>query len=324
MSKITLSDLVNLQNETSAVTTINNNSDIVVAAFDNTISRDGSSPNTMSAPLDMNSEQIVNLPVPITDGSPLRLQDLNDFIGGGTITNIPAGGTTSQVLAKSANADYQVSWINSVNSMGLVTPAELTVTGSPLTASGTITTAWAVTPTGTGAMVKSISPTLTTPVIDTATLSNRLVKGIYILASSNVAGAPLTGSTAEATLSTIAIPANAMGANGTLRITVLARCTGTAGNKTLRVKFAGTAFMETVNGSTILAVRNLGLISNRNATNSQVGMPLGATGYGGSAIDVITSAIDTTSSQNITITGQLANGGDSVAVAQYLIELIVP
>lgn len=152
----------------------------------------------------------------------------------------------------------------------------------------------------------------------------RLVKGIYILAASNVAGSAKTGDTLESTLATIQVPANSMGANGTLRITVTARCTGTAGTKTLRVKFGGTSFSETANGTTILSVRNAAHVSNRNATNSQVGMGLGSTGYGGSANDVTTGAIDTTANQDITITGQLSNAGDSIAIAQYLVELIVP
>lgn len=151
-----------------------------------------------------------------------------------------------------------------------------------------------------------------------------LIKGVYILASSNVAGSAHTGDTLETTLATIQVPANAMGANGTLRITVTARCTGTAGTKTLRVKFGGTTFSETANGTTILSVRNAAHVSNRNATNSQIGMGAGSTGYGGSTSDVTTGAIDTTANQDITITVQLANAADSGAIAQYLVELIVP
>lgn len=110
MSKITLTDLANLQNENTAVNAINTNNQVIELAFDNTLSRDGTAPNQMQAVLDMNSHQIINLPNPVSENSPLRLADLNDFIGGGTINAIPAGGTINQALAKDSSADYDVSW----------------------------------------------------------------------------------------------------------------------------------------------------------------------------------------------------------------------
>lgn len=110
--KITLTDIANLQNETTVVNAINNNNAAIVAAMDNTLSRDGTSPNQMSAPLDMNSQPILNLPAPNTGASPVRLEDLVEFAGGGTlnIVNVPAGGTTHQGLVKTSNTDYDMGW----------------------------------------------------------------------------------------------------------------------------------------------------------------------------------------------------------------------
>lgn len=76
MSKISLTDLVNLQNETTAVNAINANNAILETAFDNTLSRDGTSPNTMGASLDMNNNHILNLPAPTAATDPVRLQDI--------------------------------------------------------------------------------------------------------------------------------------------------------------------------------------------------------------------------------------------------------
>lgn len=150
MSKITLQDLVNLENETSAVTLINSNSTIIQDAFDNTLSLDGTAPNQMQALLDLNSNQIINLPAPAQSSSPLRLQDLNSFVGGGTVTNIPSGGTTGQVLEKNSNANFDVKWATgggggsgTVTSVGLTLPADLTVSGSPVTSTGTLSATWA-------------------------------------------------------------------------------------------------------------------------------------------------------------------------------------
>jgi hypothetical protein len=54
-----------------------------------------------------------------------------------------------------------------VTSVGLSAPADLTVTGSPVTTSGTLALSWASTPTGTGVMVRATSPTLVTPNLGT-------------------------------------------------------------------------------------------------------------------------------------------------------------
>lgn len=74
--KVTLTSLASLENENTAINQINGNSVAIVTGFDNTLSRDGTSPNQMGAPLDMNSNQILNLPAPGTVNSPARLIDV--------------------------------------------------------------------------------------------------------------------------------------------------------------------------------------------------------------------------------------------------------
>lgn len=64
MAKLTLSDLTNLNNQAAAVSAINANNASIEAALENTLSRDGTSPNSMSADLDMNSNQIINVAGP--------------------------------------------------------------------------------------------------------------------------------------------------------------------------------------------------------------------------------------------------------------------
>src|SRR5882757_1562743 len=94
MTKITLTDLANLQNETTAVNAINANNAVIETAFDNTLSRDGTLPNQMSNTLDMNSNQILNLPAPSTINSPARLQDV---VTNPTIV-LPGTGTSGHVV----------------------------------------------------------------------------------------------------------------------------------------------------------------------------------------------------------------------------------
>lgn len=72
MAKITLNDLENLTNDTSVINSINNNNALIEASFENTLSRDGTSPNQMQADLDMNSYRILNLPAASSATEPVR------------------------------------------------------------------------------------------------------------------------------------------------------------------------------------------------------------------------------------------------------------
>lgn len=79
MSKITLDDIANFQT-TSSASTVNNNSDRIEEAIENTLSRDGTSPNQMDASLDMNSNPIYNLPPAGSDTEPVRRQEWLDAL----------------------------------------------------------------------------------------------------------------------------------------------------------------------------------------------------------------------------------------------------
>jgi len=54
----------------------------IQTAIDDTLSRKGDTPNGMEADLDMNSNRILNLPAPSALTEPLRLSDLDSFLGG--------------------------------------------------------------------------------------------------------------------------------------------------------------------------------------------------------------------------------------------------
>lgn len=113
--KITLATVSELQTFPSAAAAINSNSAIITAAMDNTVSRDGTQPNSMAANLDMNSNRILNLPAPSSNLEPARLVDLETLVSGGTITvnPLPTGGTTGQLLTKKSNVNFDADWENS-------------------------------------------------------------------------------------------------------------------------------------------------------------------------------------------------------------------
>lgn len=181
MSKITLNTVGSLIDATTAVVSINSNFATIQTAFDNTFSLDGTSPNQLRATLDTNSFHVINLPQPATANEPLRFRDLNSFIGGGTITNIPPGGGAGAILVKTSALDYQVGW--GTVAAGLLAGSNISISGSPIATIATTQnpnfTTSVTTPllvlngtslsafTGTGSIVLNTSPTLVTPALGT-------------------------------------------------------------------------------------------------------------------------------------------------------------
>jgi hypothetical protein len=90
MAKLTLTDLISAYD---SITSINNNNTLIETAVENTLSRDGTSPNQMEANLDMNSKRILNLPAGSAAGDPVTVQQLADAATA-DITNGPATNIT--------------------------------------------------------------------------------------------------------------------------------------------------------------------------------------------------------------------------------------
>lgn len=274
MSKITLNQVANLQDTTTSQTTINNNSTTVQTAFDNTLSRDGTTPNQMGSNLDMNNFQVLNLPPPNTTNSPLRLQDLNTFIGGGSI-------------------------VSGVASVGLGMPADFTVSGSPVTSTGTLTAAYATPPTGTGAFVKQTSPTLITPVLgvpSSGTLTNCSsfpVSGLTGLGA-NVAtflATPTTANLQAAVTGETGTGAVVFGTNPTLSGATM---TNTVLNSTL----SGTGFVSAATPSTAV-----GRDSSGNSSFSTLFTNNLVNGYTTTATTGVTTTLVSSSAYNQIFTG---------------------
>jgi len=133
MAKLTLNDIQNLQSETTAVAALNENFEDIEVAFDNTLSRDGTTPNQMGANLDMNSYRILNLPAPRSSSEPLRLAD----VGGILPSDIANAGTyASQAAAYAAAAAASV--IAAASYVGAATNAPKWTTARTITLSGDV------------------------------------------------------------------------------------------------------------------------------------------------------------------------------------------
>lgn len=79
MAKISLTNIASTL-ASSLITAFNNNNAAIRAAIENTLSRDGTSPNEMNAQLDMNSNRIINLPEPVSATEPVRYGEFQPFV----------------------------------------------------------------------------------------------------------------------------------------------------------------------------------------------------------------------------------------------------
>lgn len=139
----------------------------------------------------------------------------------------------------------------------------------------------------------------------------------YVLAKSGVAVSH-TGNTTETTLATIAVPAGALGPNGQVEVEVLFSFTNSANVKTMFVRLGG-SLAGSQTATTSASFQGKSRIANRNSASSQV-----ATGTlwmitATPAVNTLT--INTANAANITITGQLANAGETITLESYLVRL---
>ena len=180
---ISLSNLANLQNENTAVTLINQNSETIEGGFTTALNVTG---DQMQGTLDMNSNQVINLPNPATANSPLRLQDLSNFTGSGTVTNIPPGGAIGDVLVKTSASSYITGW--SPNAAGVTAGINIVLSGtSPVIISTNTSPSFNA--------VTSITSNITTANITTANVASLSVSTVTV--NSNLTA---TGTVSTATL----------------------------------------------------------------------------------------------------------------------------
>jgi hypothetical protein len=156
---------------------------------------------------------------------------------------------------------------------------------------------------------------------------SHLAPGRYVIASMKTAPVSHTGDTNETALATITIPANTIGIGGHIIVKSIWGWTNSANNKTIRTRLggiSGTEFQTTV-ATTTVAGRFEVEIANQDAANDQVSI---ARGFGSGVFFGVTSgaleagAIDTTVEQDLVLSAQLANTGETITLHSYTVELI--
>lgn len=78
MTKLILTNPATFVADASAVAQTTTNNAAITAAVENTLSRDGTGPNQMAAPIDMNSQRILNLPAAGSPNEPVRLAEVGN------------------------------------------------------------------------------------------------------------------------------------------------------------------------------------------------------------------------------------------------------
>lgn len=149
------------------------------------------------------------------------------------------------------------------------------------------------------------------------------LKSVGALAQSAVP-ASVTGTTIETVLATIVIPAGSVGSNGSIRILSLWSYTNSANNKVLKGVVGGTAFMSVTSTSTG-SLQQETMLRNRGEQNSQVAFsPFFAGGIGVTANAVLSSAVNFSVAQTMTLTGTLSNTSETITLEGYTVEILNP
>ena len=99
MAKLVLTDITSAY---QAVAALNANGTLIETAMENTLSRDGTTPNTMSAQLDMNSNRVINVATAIGASDAVTYQQVQDLI-----TAIGDGGVGGLVVALALELVFQ-------------------------------------------------------------------------------------------------------------------------------------------------------------------------------------------------------------------------
>jgi hypothetical protein len=113
MAKLTLASIAA---DYSSKATINNNWDLIEAAIENTLSRDGTAPNTMSGDIDMNSNSIKNLADPVDDGDPISKGWANSNLSSAVASASATAAAASETAAAASAAAALVSETNAAAS----------------------------------------------------------------------------------------------------------------------------------------------------------------------------------------------------------------
>lgn len=133
--------------------------------------------------------------------------------------------------------------------------------------------------------------------------------------------ASVTGTTNETTLASVTIPGGLMGSDGSIRVYALYSFTGTAGIKTIKLKFGGLTFASASAGNTngerclFRTISNIGQSSQRGSSEVAYSDTTGG-------VAIMSFAVDTSLDFNVSSSMQLANAADSATMVKVIVEVL--
>lgn len=151
MAKLTLSDILGAY---ASTTELNNNFALIEDALENTVSRDGTTPNTMSADLDLNSNNINN----VNTVNTVALQIGGVSVVPGDVLTVDTAANVPSVPAGGLAATDVQSALNELDTEKVNVAGTETITGDK-TLSGTTELSGATTVSGTAALSSTVSVT---------------------------------------------------------------------------------------------------------------------------------------------------------------------
>jgi hypothetical protein len=118
MTKLTLPSFSSLTNESSFIAALNEAMEAIETFSDLVLSLNGTTPNAMTADLDMNSKRLLNLPAPVGDNDAVRLIDVAEGVRGpqgdpgepGAPGNATLSDALNAIAADTASAETLYYW----------------------------------------------------------------------------------------------------------------------------------------------------------------------------------------------------------------------
>jgi uncharacterized cupin superfamily protein len=173
------------------------------------------------------------------------------------------------------------------------------------------------------------TPTINTPAVNGATLGTNLINGVFTVPCTTTQ-VTHTGNTSETLVVTATIPAGTIGANGSVRVTVLgSRVSGAAGTITHRIRFganinlAGTLYFASALATGDAQQGFRVQLTNRNSASSQIGNNVGAGGgWGISTAALVTSTVNTGNVAYVNISVQNSSAADTGGIEFCSVEIL--
>lgn len=350
MVDVVLTNLASLANQTSAITAINSNNEAITDGFEDCLSVNDTSSNTMNVDLNMNANHLYNLPYPASNTEPIRLEDLPSLLAGVSVLN-----PESSVMTGMASNQIPVaSGTNSiVASIGLGSGDILVgqSSGSPLSKAisgdASMTAAGALTvstlnggdlslPSGTDTVVTlAAAQTLTNKTLTTPKISSITNTGTITLPTSTdtLVGRATTDTLTNKTLTSPVITSPTISGSGTVTFgtvnTTTANVSGNlavTGNVTVTGNISGnmigTAPVSTTTNYTVQATDRDIIVNSAGTTTMTLPTASSNTGRRLNFKTVAAQAVNSASSNVVLVTTTSTTTGMLLNTAGKYIQLI--